>query len=272
VRLDLLLNGNCYGEKAISVQLQNHVCSILEHLENVVGGADIITTTSPAIAHVVKKYFPHVEVRASVNMRIGTVKGMEYMADLFDSFHIQREYNRDFDHIRMMKDWADENGKKLVLLANSGCMNFCSGQTFHDNLVAHEAEISETVNMPDFLPHSCWRYLKNREHWVSILQNSWIRPEDLHRYEPYFPVVKLATRMHSRPETVIGAYADGRFYGNLLDLCEPGFGPALYPHIIDNRSFPKDWFDHVTSCDHQCHRCGYCKSVLEQVLVNGEQW
>ena len=268
IKLDILFNGNCYGEYALSEKLANNVISILRHLEETVGGVEIVTTASPAIAHTVKKHFPDMEVRASVNMKIGTVKGMGYLSGLFDSFHVQRDYNRDLDHLRMLKQWADGAGKKLVMLANSGCFIHCSGQIFHDNLVAHEAQICEVANLKDFTPYVCWNALKNRENWPMLLQNTWVRPEDLHHYEDLFDTVKLATRMHARPGMVIDAYCRGKFYGNTLDLCEPGFGRAIAPYIINNMAFPEDWFEKTTGCDKQCHQCGYCKSVLEKVLLN----
>lgn len=268
VKLDLLFNGNCYGQYAISEKLSNTVGSIIEHLNETVGGVDIVTTTSPMIAHTVKKYFPEIELRASVNMKIGSVKGMEYMAEYFDSFHVQRDYNRDLEHLKTLKAWADANGKKLVMLANSGCFINCSGQTFHDNLVAHETEICEVANLKDFNPYVCWRMLKKRENWPMLLQNTWVRPEDLHHYEGIFDTVKLATRMHSHPGMVIGAYVTGRHYGNVLDLFEPGFGRAIAPYIVDNRSFPADWFQRTTACKKNCHECGYCEKVLEQVLLD----
>lgn len=268
VKLDLLFNSNCYGAYAISKKLENTVISVIEHLNLRVGGVDIITTTSPAVAHIVKKHFPLIEVRASVNMRIGTVKGMEYLKDLFDSFHVQRDYNRDLNHLKELKAWADANGKKLIMLANSGCFSFCSGQSFHDNLVAHEAEVCEVNNMQDFLPYVCWRSMKSRENWHQLLENTWVRPEDLHNYEGIFDTVKLATRMHERPELVIGAYSRGYHIGNTLDLFEPGFGRAIQPYIIDNTAFPKDWFEKTSSCDKQCHKCAYCKGVLEKVLFD----
>ena len=270
VKLDLLFNGNCYGAFAMSEKLANTVSSVVEYLRSEVGGVDIITTASPAIAHTIKQNFPDIEVRASVNMRIGTVKGMEYLADLFDSYHVQRDYNRDLNHLRCLKEWADGAGKKLILLANSGCFSFCSGQTFHDNMVAHEAEICEVQNLSDFNPYVCWRTLKDRDKWHTLLQNTWIRPEDLHHYESLFDTVKLATRMHAVPGLVIGAYARGYHCGNTLDLFEPGLGPAISPYIMDNTAFPEDWFERTTSCDKQCHKCGYCRSVLDKILVNTE--
>ncbi len=267
VRLDLLFNAACYGGRAISEWLENQVRSVLDYLEAGVGGADIVTTTSPFVARTVKRYFPNVEVRASVNMRIGTIKGMQYLADVFDSYHVQREYNRDVAYLRELKAWADGAGKRLIMLVNSGCMIHCSGQSFHDNMVAHEAEIDECRNVTDWNAHTCWRFLQDPANRVSVLQNTWVRPEDLHHYEGLFEVVKLATRMHARPRAVIDAYVNRRFRGNLLDLMEPGFGPAFAPAIIDNTRFPEDWFERTSTCDRRCHACDYCAGVLERVLV-----
>ena len=266
VRLDLLFNANCYGGLAVSEHLQNQVISVLDHLADLVGQVDIVTTTSLAVARTVKRYDPAIEVRASVNMRIGTVQGMQYVAGLFDSYHVQRDCNRDLTHLRMLKDWADANGKRLVMLANSGCLAFCSGQTFHDNMVAHETQIDETRNIPGWTPMVCWHLTKDRANWPAILQATWVRPEDLHHYDSLFDVVKLATRMHRSPRLVLDAYVNRRHRGNLLDLFEPSFSPALAPHAIDNQHFPADWFERTSTCTRHCHQCSYCAETLGRVL------
>jgi collagenase-like PrtC family protease len=270
VSLDLLFNSNCYGEYALSEHLQNQVGSIIEHLCEKVAPIDTVTTTSPAVAFVVKKHFPDIKTRASVNMRIGTVKGMKYLAHMFDEYLVQRDYNRDLEHLAKLKVWADENGKKLQILANSGCMRFCSAQTFHDNLVAHGEAIDEIRRMEDFSAHTCWNYLADPQNWVSILQNTWIRPEDLHHYEHLFPVVKLATRMHPFPSLIIQAYINRSWRHNLLDLMEPGFSGAVYPHIMDNTRFPDGWFEQTSRCNKNCDQCAYCSEVLKQVLTKLE--
>jgi len=269
IKLDLLFNANCYGRQSLSKHFANFICSVIAYLKDTTG-LDVITTTSLMVAKTVKENFPDTEVRASVNMKIGTIKGMEYISGLFDSFYIQREYNRDFKKIEEMKEWADQQGKKLYILVNSGCLNFCSGQTFHDNLVAHESEIAEMDNIVGWNPSICWNYYRNRENWVTFLQNSWIRPEDLHNYDAYFSMAKLATRMHSDPRKVIQAYAEGKFRGNLVDLLEPGYAPIFYPYIIDNSKFPIDWFEKTTNCTKDCHKCTYCLEVLKEVLVKIE--
>jgi collagenase-like PrtC family protease len=267
VRLDLLFNAACYGRHAASRHLENRVVSVLDHLGEVAGGVDAVTTTSLAVARTVKRSFPEVEVRASVNMRIGTAEAMRYVAGLFDGYHVARELNRDLAALRGLKQWADGAGKGLHLLANSGCVAHCPGQTFHDNLVAHEAEADETAAIEGWNPHVCWSLFEDRANWPAVLRETWIRPEDLHHYEGLFPVVKLATRMHARPRAVIAAYAERRHRGNLLDLFEPGHGPLFAPFILDNERFPDDWFERTSTCERECRRCGYCAGVLDQVLV-----
>jgi len=264
IRLDLLLNANCYGPAAASPKLAHHVTSLVERLCGRIG-LDAVTTTSPFVAGTIKERFPSLTLRASVNMRIGTAQGMSYLAELFDSFYVQRDHNRDLRRIAELREWADRNAKELCILVNSGCLAFCSGQTFHDNLVAHESEIQAAPDPRDTLV--CRRFLAERRNWVALLQGTWVRPEDLHHYERFFSLAKLATRMHSRPDRVIAAYVTRHFPGNLLDLLEPGYGSLLGGSIIDNALFPADWHQRVTSCAKRCDVCGYCAETLESILT-----
>jgi len=266
VRLDLLFNANSYAARAVSQHLENEVASILEHLGALVGGVDTVTTTSLAVARTLKQHFPAVEVRASVNMRIGTPEAMRYVSGLFDGFYLQRDFQRQLVYVREVKAWCDAHGKGLFLLANSGCLRHCPGQTFHDNLVAHDAEIDEQKNIEGWTPHVCWHLYQDPANWPAILQATWIRPEDLHHYDDLIPVMKLATRMHTHPRMVIHAYAHRTYPGNLLDLLEPGFGPSFAPRRLDNTAFPADWFARTSTCDGRCEKCGYCGGVMERVL------
>ena len=65
-----------------------------------------MTTTSPVLARFVKANFSNLEVRASVNMEIGTVEGMEYVAETFDAYYLKRELNRDLAAVRTIPEWA----------------------------------------------------------------------------------------------------------------------------------------------------------------------
>ena len=268
IKLDLLLNANCYGERAVSVAFENEVVSIIKHLDSRGCFPGIVTTTSFMIARTIKKHFSKIEVRASVNMRVGTIQALGYLEELFDSFYLQRDLQRNIKYTRKIHDWCKQKGKKICILANSGCLRFCPAQTFHDNLIAHSEEAEKQKNIPDWNPHLCWNLYNNPENYVESLKSTWIRPEDLSQYDGIVDTVKLATRQHAHPRMVIGAYAEGSFCGNLLDLLEPGFSPAFAPRFIDNTAFPSDWGKHISECDSVCESCGYCDEVLKQVLAS----
>ncbi len=269
VRLTLLYNANCYGDDAISSSFKQKIIVDVKRMDTQLGLHEIITT-SPFVARVIKENFPHLRVTASVNMWIGTTQAMDYLADDFDGFYLQREFNRDFERIRRLKDWCDEHGKMLKLLGNSGCLYSCSFHTFHDNLVAHEAMVSQGDNAFSNNPSPCWDYMEGKNHIqaaATFLRGNWVRPEDVKHYEPYFDEIKLATRMHSTPRRVIMAYARGRFHGNLMDLTEPAYSRLFPAHILDATKCPSDWFEQTSSCGHHCESCSYCQNAAGDMLV-----
>jgi hypothetical protein len=164
--------------------------------------------------------------------KIGTVQGMDYLSEYFDSYYMKRELNRDLQAIDQLHKWAKENGKELFMLANSGCLNHCSAHNFHDNLVAHEAEIAKMDNAYAF-GGICHEYLRNPKHHKSLIEDTnFVRPEDMHKYEPYFTAAKLAIRIHPNPSVVLNSYIRGKFSGNILDILEPRH--SIYPYVIEN--------------------------------------
>ena len=268
-KLDLLLNANCYGKMAMSLELQRHVCAVIDELDSWGCKPDIVTAASPFIARTVKKHHPGIEMRASVNMRLTTLQAMKYLSPWFDSYYIGRDVQRNLETVRRFSDWAHASGKKLGILANSGCLRNCPWQTYHDNLIAHSAEAAGVSPAPGFNPHLCWTMYQDPANFPEILKATWIRPEDLHLYTPYVDFVKLATRQHSMPRLVVDAYVTGEFSGNLLDLLEPGFSPAFVAQrvLIDNSGFPQDWAERVGSCERECTGCGYCEKIFDIVKI-----
>jgi collagenase-like PrtC family protease len=241
IPLTMLFNANCYGGEAISKQLEKSVIETIEFVQDKVACLKAVITASPFIASKIKLHFPNIQIRASVNMRINTTFAMEYLSDRFDFFYVAKELNRDIIALKNIKAWATAHGKQIGILVNSGCLNNCPNQTFHDNLVSHESEI-ENYDASYYQPVLCRNFIANQKNWHFLISGSnWIRPEDIMEYQEIFQTVKLATRMHSNPFMVIGAYSHGAHYGNILDLMEPGFSGILYPYILDNRKFPKKW-------------------------------
>lgn len=235
IGFNLLFNATCYGKDSQSKAFFRKIGETVEYLQAQIR-LNSITTTSPLIAKFIKENFDGLDVRASVNMSIGTIEGMDYVGDYFDSFYLKRELNRDFAAIEKLKQWCDCNGKKLYALANSGCLNNCSAHVFHDNLVSHESEIAAMDNGYAF-EGICRRYLSDGKNASALLNyTSYIRPEDVHLYEGIFPAMKLATRVSKYPEWIVKAYIEEQSHrGSILDLLEPNHTGLFYPWLLENK-------------------------------------
>jgi len=264
ISLNLLLNANCWGASALSRDFLMQTGDLIGWMQDTFLLTSI-TTASPVLAHFIHRNFPSLETRASVNMEIGTIEGCEYLADDFDGFYYKRELNRSLAQVARLKEWCDRHGKRLYMLANSGCLNFCSARTFHDNLVAHEQEIARMDNGVAFRS-VCSQFFQKEENRRNVLRYlNCVRPEEMELFEPYVTAAKLATRVSPHPERILRAYVRGRYDGNLLDLTEPAHASHFYPSIIDNARLPQDF----------CRRLAlegdpdgsYCKEALAKSLV-----
>jgi len=267
LRFNLLFNANCYGADALSRAFVDKVGRAVDYIGERFGLSSV-TTTSPIIAKFIKNNFEDLEVRASVNMEIGTREGIEYIGEYFDGFYLKREYNRSLSVIEKMSAYCKSVGKKLYCLANSGCLNFCSAHNFHDNLVAHEAELSKRDNAYTF-EGICHSFLKREGAKNEYLSHTnFVRPEDLNKISGYFDGIKLATRVSNDPISIIEAYMSENYGGAVTELLEPDHSGIFYPSIIDNSRIDKSFFDKVLNCDKNCEACGYCKRVTEAATVN----
>ena len=259
---NLLFNGNCYGSDSLSRHFFNKIGDTVDFIKKNFNLTSV-TTTSPVIAKFIKNNFADIKTRASVNMEIGSIQGMDYIAEYFDGYYMQRELNRDFSKIKELKKWCDDNGKTLHILANSGCLNNCSTHNFHDNLVAHESEIAKKDNCYEF-HGTCHEYLKNTEKRISLVRDTnFIRPEDVHLYESYFDSMKLATRVSDNPALILKSYSREKYTGNILDILEPNHAGRIYPFVIENARMNNSYL----FCNKKCSECIKCRENYENALV-----
>lgn len=270
IALNLLFNANCYGRDSQSRAFFNRIGDLTDHLKNEYA-LTTVTTSSLLIAKFIKENFGELEVRASVNMEIGSIEGISYVSGLFDSFYVKREQNRCLSELHRLRKWCDANGKQMYLLANSGCLNNCSAHVFHDNLVAHEAEISAMDNGYQF-NGICRDFLaepSNRGKWLQ--RTNFIRPEDIWMYEEIVPAVKLATRVNPSPTRVLNAYLNRKYRGSVMELLEPDHSGILYPDYIENSNFDADFATHVMNCNKNCEDCHFCEKVMRRACVRLSQ-
>ena len=266
VELDTLFNCNCYGDIAISQELADFVGSTLREMDAEGLFPDTVTTTSPFVATVLRRDFPSVKIRLSVNQRVHGTVGFEPVLELFDSFYASRENHRDLVWLKGVSEWAKAHGKSVGMQANSGCLRQCPFQTFHDNLHGHDRIAQSQIG--EAFGFSVFRCKTNyaRGNYEDFLRATWIRPEDLPRYEAFADVVKIATRRHPDPVKVLNAYATYSYDGNLADLMDPAHA---FPKRFDNRAFGRSaLWPEVLGCvsANDCRHCGKCTALLKEVF------
>ena len=266
ILLDTLFNCNCYGDIAISPELADLVTRTLGEMDAEGLFPDIMTTTSPFIATVLRQRFPQGKIRFSVNMRIHGTLGFEPVMELFDSFYASREHHRDLAWLAKLGAWSRAHGKVLGMQVNSGCLRQCPFQTFHDNLHGHNRLAQSKVGEQfDFSVFRC-KTNYERGNYEDFLRATWIRPEDLPLYEEHVEIVKLATRRHAHPVEVLNAYATYAYDGNLADLMDP---VHAFPKAFDNKAFDTTpLWPEVRGCTqaNDCTHCGKCTKLLETVF------
>jgi len=266
--LDLLVNATCYGDISFTQTQRELYYGHLKELDSYGLMPEIVTTTSPYIARITQKFTASIDRRASVNMRLNSTLAMEYLMEEFDSYYICRDIQRDLPTVKQFAEWSRNSGKKICMLANSGCLRYCPWQTFHETLLSHNFKHAlPELKKIKMQPTLCVELIQAKQ-YEELLRASWIRPEDLHQYEPYFSVIKLSTREADRPDLILKAYTSGKFDGDLLLILDPGYSYFVRPKIIDNTAFPKEWSEGKIAglCASDCTHCGKCTEILKLVL------
>ena len=266
--LDLLANATCYGDRSFTPAQREEYHGYLKELNSLKLMPEIVTTTSPYLARITKSFDASVVRRASVNMRLNSTLAMEYVADEFDSFYICRDIQRDLPTLKIFADWGRKNGKTLCMLANSACLRYCPWQTFHETLLSHDfSHVVPEIKKIGMQPTLCMELFRDKQ-YEELLRGSWIRPEDLHRYEPYVSLIKLSTREANRPDLILKAYTSGSYEGDLFLLLDSCLQNLSRPFIMDNKAFPKEWSEGGIAglCANDCTHCGKCTEVRKLVM------
>ncbi len=265
IELDAIFNANCYGDVAISDALAGHVTEVLEDMRSRGLFPEHLTTTSPFIATVVRRRFPEIKIRLSVNMYIESTQSLSYMEELFDSFYASIDNHRNLDYVRKMAEWSASHGKTLCIYANSGCLRDCPFRQFHNNLHGHnrigQSAVGERWSFSTFRCRTNYE----RGRYADFLRANWLRPEELPEYERYAGAVKLATRRHPDPESIIRAYATYSYDGDMAAITDPFF---KFPFPIDNATLGRSpLWPGIRDCPdaHNCRRCGKCDALMDEL-------
>lgn len=216
---------------------------------------------------------PSINFRLDAFERLAAV--LEAVADTRfrfpDAVVLDRSLNRETDRCRALADRARQAypGLRLGLMANEGCLYACPFKVAHDAQIAQSRLMACSLGPDLNRDLGCLRTFHN--HPGRMLASPFIRPEDAGRLEGSVDFLKLCGRTRPVPDvrTIVAAYLDGAFHGNLawlLDTQEILSGRLDVP----NDALPVDFFTRTDGCGHACRDCGYCASLAETVVHKRE--
>lgn len=299
-----LLNGTCLDNLEFTKQGYR---TIVEHIEWVAStGADRVTVTLPFLVELVKRVAPQLKIVVSSFARVQNVQQARAWREIgADRIILPESISRDFRSLALIRRAVD---CELELIANHCCLFQCFLDLHHRNMVSHGSQAGHPCGgfAPDYCKLACQRVKLLKP--VELIKSTWIRPEDVSRYEEIgIDCLKLVERFRGTESLVqiVRAYENGRFEGNLAELLTlPQSGAFLSPNLgilaradliepekmeavmavlrepfagkvyIDNRKLD-GFLDHFRKVDcfrMDCESCRYCEGVARRAVFIDEGW
>ncbi|MGC4113181.1 MAG: U32 family peptidase [Myxococcales bacterium] len=280
------------------------VADLVDYLRGI--KVDGVTVAISMLIPIIRERAPEIPVSVSSLANIDTLdKARQFERMGVQGLTLYEDHNRNF---ALLKRFRRHLTCDLRLIATNSCRLSCRNRVSHANANAHASQAGHASN--GFLLD--WPILEcvgaRLASPVELLKATWIRPEDLHRYEEIgFEHFKLTERFKTTERLLetVAAYRARRFDGNLLRLTgtyaeasslPPNFellhragmdqdercaasGPlfgALGHVIVDNRALD-GFIDHFVRNSPDCpnlvcgEECRYCFGWVERaVRLDGE--
>jgi len=281
---DYLLNAPCMNNMEWD---ENTHRDLLKHLEWISSaGVDNVTVAIPYLLELIKKQFPHLNVRVSTIAKVNSVARAQMFESLgADSITLDANINRDF---RLLKAINSAVNCELSVLTNNLCLYQCPYEYYHYNTLGHASQSYNPLDgfHMDYCVFHCT--IDRLSDTSQIIKARWIRPEDMHVYEEIgIEHFKISGR--SMPtESILNAaaaYSSRQYQGNLYDILN-----ALNPTIKSARptlsniqitqvgSPPKVYIDNQAlegfidffkkqECLSGCAHCNYCQKIADKAVI-----
>jgi collagenase-like PrtC family protease len=259
---------------------------LLEHLRWITSiGVDSVTVAIPYLIELIKRQFPHLEVRVSTIAHVGSVARAKLFESLgADSITLDFHINRDFNVLKAIRDAVN---CELTVLLNNLCLYQCPYEYYHHDTLGHASQSYNPLNgyYEDYCVLRCT--LDRLLDISQVIKCRWVRPEDIHIYEEIgIDMVKTSGRSMSteRILNAATAYSSRHYQGNLYDILNvitpkiestdsalPGaqndvIGPPP-KFYIDNQALEgfMDFFK-KQNCLSGCEHCDYCQRIASKVV------
>lgn len=276
IKFNYTVNASCIGNQESTRHGRKKIIEYLQWIDQI---ADAVTLTIPLLIQIVKERFD-LEIVVSTIAAVDCVRRVQFFEALgADRIVLDIRANRDFELLRGIRSAATCN---IELMVNNGCLLDCPYQYYHYNTGSHASHEDEVFYI-DYCVQKCFDH--RMSDLTEYIKMPWIRPEDLHHYQPMTDWFKIAGREMST-EWVVNcakAYANQRYEGNLLDLITmvlPSVNefaqimlppsPTLY---LDNRKLDR-FLGHWLSGHRcvNCEACQYCRQIaIEYVQTDTKQ-
>jgi len=213
-----------------------------------------VTLANLALAKIIRKTFPSLELTASTLMEISNEQQLVMIGDVFDRLVPPGRILRDIRTLKMLKKRFKG---KIRIMVNEGCLPSCVFRT------QHFYEMSNPdIAYPDSL---CYELLEEKP-WLR-LTGGWILPQHLSLIEGLFDEIKLSGRISlQRPERYFRVL-ESYLFRKALYPHETGGGPASVNVPMDIRT---DFFKYTLSCRKNCSSCKFCEDYWKKYKAGHE--
>ena len=253
----------------------SQIKKIVEYIKilNEKHGLKHVTVTDPYLIIQLKKSIPSLFIEASTLCRVKNVFEAKYFKELGVSrITSDREIIRDINSLKHVKSILP-----IKVLANEACMKNCIYKYSHYNMLSQNKldepffssakKIKEIRQMHDEMDSMCT--ISISKYPYKFFQSPFIRPEDIKYYKDVSSVFKLSTRNFEtkRIEKTLNAYINQSYDGNLVEILNTSYIDKLF-EFIDNKSLDRySFFNKLSTCDDNCDKCGFCKTLIKEAKV-----
>lgn len=270
IRFHYTLNSPWSSFKERKTEYRTKIIDDLQTLVDI--GVDAFIVANPYLISFIKNNLPDVEIIASINFQTVTAFKFLSLLDLgCKSVVLDRPINRNIAFLRKLQKYADN----YSLIVNSTCLFDCPLQQYH----ANESGYFSSNNIEDIVDSNfCFNYcsyvMSEKPHYM--LKSTWIRPEDITKYEEIgVRNFKIQGRT-LEPDVLlrsIKAYLERKTPDNNLLYIFPDITKTyqLYDIFknseIDKLKFIDYFFNNEINCLNECLTCKHCKNTFDALKL-----
>ena len=230
-----------------------------------------ITVSIPSLIDVISKLDSRFKIRASTICQITNVnEALAFKKLGVDKIVVKESINRKFGTLKKI---LENFGDNVEVITNVICHKDCIYRIFH--YLQDAFDYGQKTWGYDYYVIRCVQRMINDP--ANILRFSWIRPEDISKYEnigiKYYKMQGRQAVIAGNPVKAAEYYFKESYDGDLMHLLWL-FSKYYSPSVkVDNKkldSFLDGFLKSDSFCSNSCNECRYCNRIAEKAIYAGE--